>query len=119
MRPRTLQFPAQERASCDEEDRGGRHHHRSIFNFASLVNCRSIPGINTRHSNVDIVVVREQTEGEYSSLEHESVPGVVEMLKVTSRQKSTRIARFAFDYALKNGRTKVGDTLLGFLKSCY
>ena len=58
-------------------------------------------------SYVIIVVVREQTEGEYSSLEHESVPGVVEMLKVTSRHKSTRIARFAFDYALRKGRSKV------------
>jgi len=75
--------------------------------FASLVRCRSIPGIATRHADVDIVIVREQTEGEYSSLEHESVPGVIEMLKVVTRKKSERIARFAFDYALQHQRKKV------------
>merc|ERR1712088_1236181 len=59
------------------------------------------------HDNVDFVVVRETTEGEYCGEEHESVPGVVESLKVTTRNKSERIARFAFDYALKHGRNKV------------
>ena len=49
--------------------------------------------------NVDFVVVRESTEGEYCGEEHESVPGVVESLKVTTLAKSERIARFAFDYA--------------------
>lgn len=50
--------------------------------FASLVNCFNLPGLPTRHENVDIVVIRENTEGEYSGLEHEVVPGVVESLKV-------------------------------------
>lgn len=51
--------------------------------FASLVNCINVPGLVTRHENVDIVVIRENTEGEYAGLEHEVVPGVVESLKVT------------------------------------
>jgi len=95
--------------------------------FANVVHCRTIPGIPTRHKDIDVVVIREQTEGEYSSLEHESVPGVIEMLKVITRQKSQRIAKFAFDYAMKNNRKKVtcvhkanimklGDGL--FLESC-
>jgi len=50
--------------------------------YASLVNCFNLPGLPTRHDNVDIVVIRENTEGEYSGLEHEVVPGVVESLKV-------------------------------------
>merc|ERR1711973_1004350 len=52
-------------------------------------------------------IIREQTEGEYSAIEHESVKGVVESLKVVTREKSHRIAKFAFDYATKNGRKKV------------
>lgn len=52
--------------------------------YASLVNCFNLPGLPTRHENVDIVVIRENTEGEYSGLEHEVVPGVVESLKVSS-----------------------------------
>ena len=50
--------------------------------YASLVNCFNMPGVPTRHENVDIVVIRENTEGEYAGLEHEVVPGVVESLKV-------------------------------------
>ncbi|KAK8449009.1 hypothetical protein SEVIR_7G146600v4 [Setaria viridis] len=52
--------------------------------YASLVHCSNLPGIPTRHQGVDIVVIRENTEGEYSGLEHEVVPGVVESLKVRS-----------------------------------
>lgn len=75
--------------------------------FAGVVRVKSSPGIKTRHNNVDIVVIREQTEGEYSALEHESVPGVVESLKIITKVKSERIAKFAFDYATKHGRKKV------------
>lgn len=50
--------------------------------YASLVHCLNLPGLPTRHDNVDIVVIRENTEGEYSGLEHEVSPGVVESLKV-------------------------------------
>ncbi|XP_057306461.1 isocitrate dehydrogenase [NAD] subunit beta, mitochondrial-like [Hydractinia symbiolongicarpus] len=75
--------------------------------FANVVHCKSVPGIKTRHDDIDIVVIRENTEGEYTSLEHESVPGVIEMIKVITRTKSERIAKFAFDYAMKHKRKKV------------
>lgn len=95
--------------------------------FANVVHVRSLPGVKTRHNNIDTVIIREQTEGEYSALEHESVDGVVECLKIITAKKSMRIAKFAFDYATKNGRKKVtcvhkanimklGDGL--FLRSC-
>jgi len=64
--------------------------------YANLRPCRSIAGLKTRYDNVDLVVVRENTEGEYSGLEHEVVSGVVESLKVITRAASTRIAEFAF-----------------------
>ena len=63
--------------------------------------------MKSRHKEMDFVVIREMTEGEYSALEHESVPGVVECLKVVTAEKSRRIAKFAFDYATKHGRKKV------------
>ncbi|CAH9105895.1 unnamed protein product [Cuscuta europaea] len=75
--------------------------------FASLVNCVNLPGLPTRHDNVDIVVIRENTEGEYSGLEHEVVPGVVESLKVITKFCSERIAKYAFEYAYLNNRKKV------------
>ncbi|KAI9235747.1 MAG: hypothetical protein BYD32DRAFT_45186 [Podila humilis] len=75
--------------------------------YASLVLCKNIPGLPTRHKDVDFAIIRENTEGEYSGLEHQSYPGVVESLKVITRTKSERIARFAFDFALRNGRKKV------------
>ena len=61
----------------------------------------------SRHKEVDIVVIRENTEGEYSGLEHESVPGVVEGLKIITSEKSRGIAKYAFDYATRHGRKKV------------
>ncbi|KAF9435818.1 isocitrate dehydrogenase (NAD(+)) idh1 [Entomortierella beljakovae] len=75
--------------------------------YASLVLCKNIPGYPTRHEGVDFAIIRENTEGEYSGLEHQSYPGVVESLKVITRTKSERIARFAFDFALRNNRKKV------------
>ena len=72
--------------------------------YASVVLCKSLPGFPTRHSNVDFAIIRENTEGEYSGLEHQSYPGVVESLKVSTRHKAERIVRFAFDFALKNNR---------------
>ncbi len=62
---------------------------------------------NPRHPNVDIVVIRENTEGEYSGLHHEPFPGVVESLKVVTQSKSEAIVKFAFDYAIKHGRKKI------------
>lgn len=75
--------------------------------YASVVLCKSLPGVPTRHSDVDFALIRENTEGEYSGLEHQSYPGVVESLKVSTRDKAERISRFAFDFALRNGRKKV------------
>lgn len=75
--------------------------------YANVRPCLSIPGYKTRYDNVNLVTIRENTEGEYSGLEHEVVPGVVESLKVITRTASTRVAEFAFDYAQKNGRKKV------------
>lgn len=72
--------------------------------YASVVVCKSLPGFPTRHDNVDFAIIRENTEGEYSGLEHQSFPGVVESLKVSTRAKAERIARFAFDFAIKNNR---------------
>lgn len=71
--------------------------------YANVVHIKSIPGIKTKHENLDFFVIREQTEGEYSALEHESVPGVIECLKIITEEKSRRIAKFAFDYATKHG----------------
>ena len=76
--------------------------------FAGVVHIKSMEGItNTRHSNINFIIVREQTEGEYSALEHQSVPGVVECMKIITEDKSRRIAKFAFDYATKLGRKRV------------
>lgn len=95
--------------------------------YANVVHVKSLPNVKCRHHDVDCIIIREQTEGEYSALEHESVPGVVECLKIITAAKSERIAKFAFDYAVKMGRKKVtavhkanimklGDGL--FLRSC-
>ncbi|KAG6401451.1 hypothetical protein SASPL_138308 [Salvia splendens] len=75
--------------------------------YASLVHCFNLQGLPTRHQNVDIVVIRENTEGEYAGLEHEVVPGVVESLKVITKFCSERIAKYAFEYAYLNNRKKV------------
>lgn len=75
--------------------------------FANVRPCFSIPGYKTRYDDVNLVTVRENTEGEYSGLEHEVVPGVVESLKIITRKASVRVAEFAFKYAKENGRKKV------------
>ncbi|CAF1384960.1 unnamed protein product [Adineta steineri] len=75
--------------------------------YANVIRCKTNPVVPTRHSDIDIIVIRENTEGEYSSLEHESVPGVVESLKIITRAKSLKIARFAFEVAKHDGRKKV------------
>jgi isocitrate dehydrogenase (NAD+) len=75
--------------------------------YASLRPVRSLPGVRSRFENVDIVVVRENTEGLYSALEHLVVPGVAESLKICTEKASTRIARFAFEYARARGRRQV------------
>ena len=80
---------------------------RRLDLFANVLRCKTVPNIKTRHSNIDILIIRENTEGEYSSLEHESVDGVVESLKIITREKSMRIAEFAFARASLDGRKKV------------
>jgi isocitrate dehydrogenase (NAD+) len=75
--------------------------------YANLRPVRTIPGLEGRYRDVDLVIVRENTEGLYSGIEHQVVPGVVESLKIITHKASTRIAEFAFDYAHKNGRKRV------------
>jgi isocitrate dehydrogenase (NAD+) len=75
--------------------------------YASLRPVRSVPGVKTRYENVDLVVVRENTEDLYAGIEHVVVPGVVESLKIITEKASTRICRFAFEHARKHGRKKV------------
>jgi isocitrate dehydrogenase (NAD+) len=75
--------------------------------YANLRPVRNLPGVASRFSNVDLVIVRENTEDLYSGLEHEVVPGVIESLKIITERASTRIARFAFEYATANGRKRV------------
>ncbi|XP_019519864.1 PREDICTED: isocitrate dehydrogenase [NAD] subunit gamma, mitochondrial isoform X2 [Hipposideros armiger] len=79
----------------------------SLDLYANVIHCKSLPGVVTRHRDIDILIVRENTEGEYSSLEHESVAGVVESLKIITKAKSLRIAEYAFKLAQESGRKKV------------
>jgi isocitrate dehydrogenase (NAD+) len=75
--------------------------------YANLRPVWSIPGIPSRYSGIDLVIVRENTEDLYSGLEHEVVPGVIESLKIISERASRRIVEFAFKYARERGRKKV------------
>src|SRR6201984_68597 len=75
--------------------------------YANLRPVKNLPGLKSRYENVDVVIVRENTEDLYSGLEHEVVPGVVESLKIITEKASTRIAHFAFAHAKKEGRKKV------------
>src|ERR1700678_2566790 len=69
--------------------------------YANFRPIKNLPGLDTRYPGVDLIIVRENTEGEYVGLEHEVVPGVVESLKIVTEKGSTRIAKFAFEYARK------------------
>ncbi len=75
--------------------------------YANLRPVRNLPGVESRFTNVDLVIVRENTEDLYAGLEHEIIPGVVESLKIITAVASTRIADFAFEYARANGRKRV------------
>ncbi|HUP42513.1 MAG TPA: isocitrate/isopropylmalate family dehydrogenase, partial [Thermoanaerobaculia bacterium] len=75
--------------------------------YANLRPVRTLPAVPHRFEGVDLVIVRENTEGLYSGLEHVVVPGVVESLKIITERASTRIARFAFEYARREGRKRV------------
>lgn len=81
---------------------------RQTFNlFANLRPIKNLPGVRARYQGIDLIVVRENTEGLYSGIEHEVVPGVVESLKIMTEKACTRIAKFAFDYARRHGRKKI------------
>jgi isocitrate dehydrogenase (NAD+) len=80
---------------------------KALTLYANFRPIKTLPGVKTRFDDVDIIVVRENTEDLYSGLEHVVVPGVVESLKIITAEASTRIARFAFEYARKHGRKKV------------
>jgi isocitrate dehydrogenase (NAD+) len=75
--------------------------------FANFRPIKNLPGMDTRYPGVDLIIVRENTEGEYVGLEHEVVPGVVESLKIVTEKASTRISKFAFEYARKFKRRKI------------
>jgi isocitrate dehydrogenase (NAD+) len=75
--------------------------------FANFRPIKNLPGMDTRYPGVDLIIARENTEGEYVGLEHEVVPGVVESLKIITEKGSTRIARFAFEYARRHKRKKI------------
>jgi isocitrate dehydrogenase (NAD+) len=75
--------------------------------YANLRPVKNVPGVKSRFENVDLILVRENTEDLYSGLEHEVVPGVVESLKIITEKASTRIAKFAFAYAKRHNRKKI------------
>lgn len=75
--------------------------------YANILHCYSRPGVITRHDNIDVVLVRQNTEGEYAMLEHENVQGVVESLKVITADNTRRLVTYAFEYAITNNRKKV------------
>ncbi|HEX9365471.1 MAG TPA: isocitrate/isopropylmalate family dehydrogenase [Vicinamibacterales bacterium] len=75
--------------------------------FSNLRPVKNLVGIESRFQNVDLIIVRENTEDLYAGLEHEIVPGIVESIKIITEKASTRIAKFAFEYARKFGRKRV------------
>lgn len=75
--------------------------------YANLRPVRNLEGVKARFDGVDVVIVRENTEDLYAGLEHTVVPGVVESLKIITEKASTRIARFAFEYARRQGRKRI------------
>src|SRR3954452_70291 len=72
--------------------------------YANLRPVRNLPGVESRFADVDIIIVRENTEDLYAGLEHQIIPGVVESIKIITEKASTRISEFAFGYARANGR---------------
>ena len=80
---------------------------KSLDLYANLRPVWNLPGVPARFQNVDLVIVRENTEDLYAGLEHEVVPGVVESLKIITERASTRIAHFAFRHAQRHGRKRV------------
>ncbi|XP_071844746.1 probable isocitrate dehydrogenase [NAD] subunit alpha, mitochondrial [Apostichopus japonicus] len=75
--------------------------------YANVRPCKSLEGYKTVYDDVDLVTIRENTEGEYSGIEHEIVDGVVQSIKLITRDASMRVAEFAFDFARANNRPTV------------
>lgn len=75
--------------------------------FVYVIHYRSYENVPARFPNLNLVIVRQNTEGEYAMLEHESVKGMVESMKIVTRENTERLAKFAFEHARKHGRTKV------------
>ena len=86
--------------------------------YANLRPAKTIPNIPSRYENVDIVVVRENTEDLYAGIEHMVGPDAAESIKIFTRGGCERIARFAFDYAVKNGRKKVSAVHKANIMKC-
>merc|ERR1739848_586208 len=80
---------------------------RDLGCFAKVSHVAAFDGVPTRLGGIDFFVVREITEGEYCGEENEAVPGVVQSLKVMTKAKGKQVAKFAFEFALKNNRKKV------------
>lgn len=81
---------------------------RKEFNlYANVRPCRSLEGYKTLYDDVDVVTIRENTEGEYSGIEHEIVDGVVQSIKLITEEASSRVAEYAFQFAKDNNRSKV------------
>ncbi|KRW98930.1 hypothetical protein PPERSA_09455 [Pseudocohnilembus persalinus] len=79
--------------------------------YANVRPCKSFEGVKTHYDNVDVVTMRENTEGEYSGIEHKILPGVVENLKIISQKASYNICKYAYEFAKANGRKKVSVCL--------
>jgi len=75
--------------------------------YANLRPVKSLPGVKSRYENIDLIVIRENTEDLYSGIEHVVVPGVVESLKIITERASTNIAEFGFKLAREQGRKKM------------
>lgn len=72
-----------------------------------MVHLTTFPNVKVRHKNIDLIVIRENLEGEYTGIEHEVYPGVFESLKIVTRSKARQVADFTFEHALLTGRKKV------------
>lgn len=75
--------------------------------FVDLVHCKSYPKVKCKHPNLDILLFRQNTEGEYAMLEHESKTGVVESLKIITRRNTERFAKWALEFIKKEGRKRM------------
>lgn len=75
--------------------------------YANVRPCKTIPGLETIYGNIDVVTIRENTEGEYSGIEHMINDDIAQSVKVITKKASDKISKFAFEYALKNDRCNV------------